>query len=98
MNGDYQGSLFERNNDGAKLNQKSKITSEEYVEDLEDHMPGAMPIQTISNQVSNQTLLNGNLSKHSQQRVPAKNGYVQHVNGRPNFRSMLEDAEIDSHI
>lgn len=71
----------------------------EYVEDLEDdHMPGVIP--TISNQVSNHmSLANGHLgaaNKYTQPRNGATNGYIP--NGRPNLRTMLQDAEMDSHI
>lgn len=89
------GPLFNRNNSGRTQNtQRSK--SEEFVEDLEYTMPGVIP--TISNQVSNHaSLANGNLGgKQVQNRTVTKNGHVS--NGRPNFRSMLEDAELDSHI
>lgn len=100
MNGHAQepanfGTLFNRNNSGPTQN-KLRSNSEEFVEDLEDSLPGVIP--TISNQVSNHVgLTNGTLAgKHIQNRTAAKNGHVP--NGRPNFRSMLEDAEMDSHI
>lgn len=60
-------------------------------------MPGAIP--TISNQVSNHVALtNGHIGgKHTQPRAGGgQNGHVP--NGRPNLRTMLEDAEMDSHI
>lgn len=77
-----------------------------YVEDLEEHhMPGAIP--TISKQVSNHmSLANGHIGGNTtnsgkfprNRALPpgATNGYV--ANGRSNFRSMLEDAEMNSHI
>lgn len=91
------GSLFERSSSGINQNNKNLRTTE-FVEDLEDSMPGVIP--TISNQVSNHVALvnghvgNGNVKKHAQPR--AANGNVG--NGRVNLRSMLEDAEMDSHI
>lgn len=98
MNGDVyehskHASLFNRNSSGQPKNNQKGI-SETVVEDLEDSMPGVIP--TISNQVSSHVAMtNGNLGgKHTQQR--AANGHIP--NGRPNFRSMLEDAELDSHI
>jgi hypothetical protein len=72
--------------------------NEEYIEDLEDLAPGVIP--TISNQVSNHVALtngnirNGGVTNHNPAR--ATNGHV--ANGRVNLRSMLEDAELDSHI
>lgn len=96
MNGDVHensnyGTLFNRNDSEAQYNQ-SRNRKEEFVEDLEDSMPGVIP--TISNQVSNHVALaNG----HLRGKQSTQNGQVQ--NGRPpNFRAMLEDAEIDSHI
>lgn len=67
-----------------------------FVEDLEDSMPGAIP--TISNQVSNHVAMaNGGMNgKLERKREPASNGHVP--NGRLDFRSMLDDAELDSHI
>lgn len=99
MNGDiYENSnyesLFSRNGaDPRKSQPKGK--NDAVVEDLEDSMPGVIP--TISNQVSNHVAMtNGHIGgKHTQQRA-ANNGHVP--NGRPNFRTMLEDAELDSHI
>lgn len=61
-------------------------------------MPGTIP--TISNQVSNHVALtNGyvrNNQKFTNARTVGQNGHIP--NGRPDFRSMLEDAELDSHI
>jgi hypothetical protein len=87
--------------------------NDEYIEDLEDddhhHMPGAIP--TISKQVSNHmSLANGHVGigvnsnsnknsakfNHNNRPSANKNGYI--ANGRSNFRTMLEDAEMDSHI
>lgn len=91
------GSLFDRSNGKMKQNGRNRA-NEEFVEDLEDFAPGVIP--TISNQVSNHvTLTNGNIrngkvQKHAQPR--AVNGHA--ANGRVNLRSMLEDAELDSHI
>lgn len=91
------GGLF-RPNGVTKANIQS---NDEYIEDLEEHMPGAIP--TISRQVSNHmSLANGhigstNSGKVTRNRPPGvTNGYVS--NGRSNFRSMLEDAEMNSHI
>lgn len=77
------GPLFNRNSSGAQKNNRQGRN--EFVEDLEDSMPGVIP--TVSNQVSNHIAMsNGHLGGKQQ-------------NGRPpNFRSMLEDAELDSHI
>lgn len=87
------GPLFSRNDSGVGLNQQSMTA--EFVEDLEESMPGVIP--TISNQVSNHVALaNGHLGKNTQSRAAGKNGQVP--NGRSDFRSMLEDAEMDSHI
>jgi hypothetical protein len=89
------GSLFERSS--GKTMKASKTESEEFVEDLEYPMPGVIP--TISNQVSNHVSLvnghvgNGSIKKHAQRQA---NGNVG--NGRLNLKSMLEDAEMDSHI
>lgn len=88
------GGFYNRNapNETHKPPQNHK---KEYVEDLEDDhmMPGAIP--TISNQVSNHIgqYHNGHLGKP---RNPPTNGHIP--NGRPNLRSMLQDAEMDSHI
>lgn len=88
------GPLFNRNDSGVRQN-KASTRSAEFVEDLEDTIPGVIP--TISNQVSNHVALsNGQLGKHTQARAAGKNGHVP--NGRSDFRSMLEDAEMDSHI
>lgn len=96
MNGDIHegnnfGPVFRRSDSSEnKNNQRSK----EYtmVEDLEDTMPGVIP--TISNHVA---LANGHAGrKLSQTRGRATNGHI--LNGRPNFRTMLDDAELDSHI
>ncbi len=60
-------------------------------------MPGVIP--TISGQVSNHMkLANGHLggAKNSVGRNGVGNGHI--ANGRPNLRSMLQDAEMDSHI
>lgn len=91
------GGLF-RPNGVVKTNSQS---TDGYVEDLEEHhMPGAIP--TISKQVSNHmSLANGHIGKGSgkiqRNRPPgATNGYI--ANNRSNFRSMLEDAEMNSHI
>lgn len=99
MNGDvYEnnnlGPLFNRNSSGVHNNRRGRY--EEVVEVLDDEIPGVIP--TISNQVSNHVALaNGQLGgKNAQQRASGKNGHVP--NGRPNFRSMLEDAEMNSHI
>lgn len=99
-NGDVKnfGSLYNRN--APNEPKKSSQNHQEYVEDLEDDhmMPGV--ISTISNQVSNHmTLANGHLgaaNKITKPRGNATNGHIP--NGRPNLRSMLQDAEIDSHI
>ena len=95
MNGKTNyGPLFNRNDSGVKQN-KQVTRSAEFVEDLEDSMPGTIP--TISNQVSNHVALaNGHIGKKTQSRAAGKNGQVP--NGRSDFRSMLEDAEMDSHI
>lgn len=78
-------------------------SNDNYIEDLEEehHMPGAIP--TISKQVSNHMALanghigNTNSGKFSRNRPPGvTNGYI--ANGKSNFRSMLEDAEMNSHI
>lgn len=89
------GPLFNRNS-SERIQNNVRSKSEEFIEDLEDSMPGVIP--TISNQVSNHVgLTNGSVGgKHIQTRAAAKNGHVP--NGRPNFRSMLDDAEMDSHI
>lgn len=92
------GSLYNR----KVLNEPIKVSqnNQEYLEDLEDDhmMPGVIP--TISNQVSNHmTLANGHLgaaNKITKPRVAGTNGHIP--NGRPNLRSMLQDAEMDSHI
>lgn len=90
--GNY-GALFSNQSGSGGQNRRGR--TEELIEDLEDSMPGAIP--TISNQVSNHVaLVNGIAAKHTQQRAPGANGHVP--NGRPNFRTMLEDAEMDSHI
>jgi hypothetical protein len=93
--GNY-GSLFsnQSGSGGAKNHRRGR--SEDIVEDLEDSMPGAIP--TISNQVSNHVALvnGGGGGKHTQPRAPGGNGHVP--NGRPNFKTMLEDAEMNSHI
>lgn len=89
------GSLFNQNS-GRTQNHRREHSGE-YIEDLEDSMPGAIP--TISNQVSNHVALtNGHIGgKHTQPRASGgQNGHVP--NGRPNLRTMLEDAEMDSHI
>lgn len=97
MNGNVHGNanyapLFNRNNSGQN---RPSTRSAEFVEDLEDSMPGVIP--TISNQVSNHmALANGHLGKQTQPRVAGKNGLIP--NGRSDFRSMLDDAEMDSHI
>jgi hypothetical protein len=96
MNGEVHANgnaLFNRSVPSAP---RSNRRSEEIVEDLEDSMPGSIP--TISNQVSNHVeLVNGHAGgKHAQPRTGGTNGYIP--NGRPNFRTMLEDAEMDSHI
>lgn len=68
------------------------------VYDLEDDMPGAI-IPTISSHVS---MSNGHLGRNPTQiqktnvkRVQGQNGHIPNGN---NFRTMLEDAESDSHI
>jgi hypothetical protein len=84
----------------------------EYIEDLEDddhhYMPGAIP--TISKQVSNHmSLANGHVGVGVNSKNIQNSGKIQHnrpsantngyiANGRSNFRTMLEDAEMDSHI
>lgn len=95
MNGNHIenniGSLFDRGASGSRQNSRKK-RNENFVEDLEDSMPGVIP--TISNQVSNHVaMVNGHVGNG----VPkAANGHVG--NGRLNLRSMLEDAELNSHI
>jgi hypothetical protein len=98
MNGDDRtnyGSMF-NNQKGSEGQNLRRGRNEEVIEDLEDSLPGVIP--TISNQVSNHVaLVNGNTAaKHTQQRAPGANGHVP--NGRPNFKTMLEDSEMDSHI
>ena len=66
----------------------------EYVEDLEDHLPGVIP--SISNQVSNHVSLSNGHVGAKQQTPLTTNGSIS--NGRPNLRSMLHDAEMNSHI
>lgn len=100
------GSLFERTNGGSKeSNQNNRnAKKEEFIEDLED--PYFTVIPTISNQVSNHVALvngkvnghvgNGKAGKHVEPRVANGNGHIG--NGRANLKSMLEDAEMDSHI
>lgn len=64
-------------------------------ENLDDSMPGIIP--TISNQVSNHVgLTNGYMSGNKATEPRTTNGYIP--NGRPNLRSMLQDAEMDSHM
>lgn len=96
-NNNYE-SPYNRNMSGANQNNSRSGRHNDMVEDLEDSLPGVIP--TISNQVSNHVAMsNGHLGgggKHNQSRAPAQNGHVP--NGRTNFRSMLEDAEMDSHI
>lgn len=86
------GSLFDRGASGSNQNNNRKKRNEDFVEDLEASLPGVIP--TISNQVSNHVaMVNGHVGNG----VPrAANGHV--ANGRLNLRSMLEDAELDSHI
>ena len=98
MNGGFHytnGSMFDRSNTDLKQSNRDR-RNEEFVEDLEDFAPGVIP--TISNQVSNHLIMtNGNLKNGGiPNRVQPSNGHV--ANGRVNLRSMLEDAEIDSHI
>ena len=91
------GKMFDRSSAEMKQSNRNR-RNEEFVEDLEDFAPGVIP--TISNQVSNHVALtngnikNGGIPKHALPR--AGNGHV--ANGRVNLRSMLEDAELDSHI
>lgn len=67
------------------------------VYDLEDDMPGTI-IPTISSHVS---MSNGHLGRNPTQiqtnnvKRTAQNGHIPNGN---NFRTMLEDAESDSHI
>jgi hypothetical protein len=94
MNGNakaYEGQ-YNRNDSGFQTNRRTS----ELIEDLEDEMmPGAIP--TISNQVNNHVALaNGHLGRNNNHTSQGRNGHVP--NGRPDFRSMLEDAEMDSHI
>lgn len=98
MNGDVHGSnsfepVFGRNQSSGG-GRKGK--SDAYVEDLEDSMPGAIP--TISNQVSNHiAMTNGGINgKVEKKRERTANGHVP--NGRADFRTLLDDAELDSHI
>jgi len=99
MNGDAPANYAQlfNYNDSAEAQNKKIGRNEAVVEDLEDSMPGVIP--TISNTVSNHVALaNGHLGgKHTQSRaIGERNGHL--ANGRPNFRTMLEDAEMDSHI
>lgn len=85
--------LYNRNINTDPQRSKNK---KEIVEDLENSMPGVIP--TISGKVTNHfPMTNGHLggAKHNQPRT--SNGYYV-PNGRPNLRSMLQDAELDSHI
>lgn len=88
--GNFGGALFKRNESSANL--ASKKRNDAVIEDLEDTMPGAIP--TISNRVSNHMgLANGHIGGKEPSQT---NGHIP--NGRPNFRTMLEDVELDSHI
>lgn len=95
------GSLYQRDEKLTKENDQTVI------HDLEDEgMPGTIP--TISHHVA---MANGHLgggrsgslkkkpNNYAAPQKPPQNGFVP--NGRPNFRTMLDDAEgysMDSHI
>lgn len=88
------GSLYKRDD-------KRNYQDDTEVHDLEDEgMPGTIP--TISHHVSmsNGHLgggRSGSLHKKGPQKPGQQNGFIP--NGRPDFRSMLDDAEsMDSHI
>lgn len=107
-NGDVQtksfGNMYTRGNGSGPQPRNNQNFYDDYVEDLEDHhaMPGVIP--TISNQVSNHmSMANGHLGGVGGSRKvksqPA-NGFANGGGGggRPNLRSMLQDAEMNSHI
>ena len=87
------GSVYNRNE-----NNQRQTNNDAKVYDLEDDMPGAI-IPTISSHVS---MSNGHLGRNPTQiqnnnvkRAQGQNGHIPNGN---NFRTMLEDAESDSHI
>lgn len=92
LNGDVPSRNFSNH---INRNQPQNYQNE-YVEDLEDHhmMPGIIP--SISNQVSNHVSLANGHYGGKQQTPLTTNGAIP--NGRPNLRSMLHDAEMNSHI
>ncbi|KAG5675852.1 hypothetical protein PVAND_005721 [Polypedilum vanderplanki] len=92
MNGDVKpkviSGLYSRN----LQSEPQKMSRKNHLDNDMESMPGVIP--TISNHVSNNSLANGHLGKYGLPRTT--NGHIS--NGRPNLRSMLHDAEMDSHI
>ncbi|CAO1363590.1 unnamed protein product [Diamesa tonsa] len=86
------GSVYERND---KI--QSQTNNDATVYDLEDDMPSAI-IPTISSHVS---MSNGHLGRNPtqiQNNNIKRTGQNGHIPNNNNFRTMLEDAESDSHI
>lgn len=96
LNGDVPSRNFSNHFNRNQPQKQSQNHQNEYVEDLEDHhmMPGVIP--SISNQVSNHVSLSNGHVGVKQQTPLTTNGSIS--NGRPNLRSMLHDAEMNSHI
>lgn len=96
VNGDVPSKNYYNNFNQNQPQKASQNYDNEYVEDLEDHhmMPNVIP--SISNQVSNHVSLSNGHVGGKQQTPLTTNGSVS--NGRPNLRSMLHDAEMNSHI
>ena len=96
MNGNIPVKTF-----GSVYNRNDKIqkptNNDATVYDLEDDMPGAI-IPTISSHVS---MSNGHLGRNPtqlQNNNIKRTGQNGHIPNNNNFRTMLEDAESDSHI
>ncbi|XP_070509168.1 adenylate kinase isoenzyme 5 [Chironomus tepperi] len=108
MNGDAQpriiSGLYNRNSHtDPKRMSKQRMNGMNH-ENLHDSMPGVIP--TISNHVSNYVnnhqngyVTNGHLGANKSYTHPRTNTNGTIPNGRrPNLRSMLQDAEMDSHM
>ncbi|KAL7042467.1 hypothetical protein ACKWTF_001148 [Chironomus riparius] len=108
MNGDAQpkiiSGLYNRNSQTDPQRMGKQRMNEMNDGNLHDSMPGVIP--TISNHVTNYVnnnhqngyVANGHLGGNKNYTHPRTNtnGYIP--NGRPNLRSMLQDAEMDSHM
>lgn len=107
MNGDAQpkiiGGLYNRNSQTDPQRMNKQRMNDINDGNLHDSMPGVIP--TISNHVNNYVnnhqngyVANGHLGGNKNYTHPRTNtnGYIP--NGRPNLRSMLQDAEMDSHM